>query len=628
LFSGVLVLSAAAAALAVQPSEKLLPATTKGFISTHDVDEVRTKFNETQFGKLVHDPLMEAFIADFKKQIGKKLEKAGKKLGIQWDDMEGVYAGEVALGLVQPDPKDKNSHATVLIVDITGKRGQADVLLAKIDANQKANKAVKGAVAVGDVTLTSYKQPLQEGEKVAEVAYYFIKDNQLVATDHLNVAKEIVGRFNGRATDTLESVKAFDHTMKENAKLAGGVRHHVRWFVEPLGYLETARAAEGGRKKRGTDPLKILQGEGFTAVQGVGGHVFFGLNGHEITHRTYAYAPPVVRKKDDPSKDKYNLSMRMLDFPNSAKGALEPQPWAMSDLATYLSFNWKTQDAFKYSESLVDAIIADKGAWQEMWKGMKEDEFGPQIDIFKELVDHLGERVTVLVDVKLPVGLKSERLLGLVEVNKPEIIAKTLDKAFKKDPTAKKHVYKGQVIWELTQEELAGDTELMIEGAGFVSAPEKKKDEEKDKALPNMAITVFAGHLVIGTHLDFVQELIDRAAAKPNLAVAADYLRVQDELVKLGSQEDSFHFFSRTDESYRATYELIKQGKLPEAETLLARVLNALLGPTEEGVVREQEIDGAKLPDFDLVKKYFGPGGLYVQSEANGWRIVGCLLKK
>lgn len=631
LFSCVLVISFTAAAWAVQPAEKLLPATTKAFVSTFDVEEVRTKFSETQLGELVHDPLMEPFIEDLKKQIGQKLEKAGKKLGLRWNDLEGVYAGEVALALVQPDPKDKNSHATVLLVDISGKRKEADALLAKVDANQKINKAKKTTLKIGDVTVTSYTQPLLPGEKVAETSYYFIKDEQLVLTDHLNVTKEIVGRFGGAAKDTLESVKAFDFTMKENAKAAGGARQHIRWFIEPLGYAETARAAEGGRKKRGTDPLKILQGEGFTAVQGIGGHVFFALDGREITHRTYVYAPPVVRVKDDPSKDKYNLSMRMLDFPNSAPGTLEPQDWAMADVANYVTFNWKMQEAFKYSESLVDAIIADKGAWKEIWEGMKRDEFGPKIDIFKDLVDHLGTRATLLADVKLPVGLKSERLLALVEVTNPKIVAATVEKAFKADPSAKKHVFKGQVIWELTQEEIAGgDNELMIEG-GFVSAPEAKKTDEegeKEKVLPNMAITVFMGHLVVGTHLDFVQDLIARAAEKPNLAAAADYNRVKNELIKLGSKEDSFRFFTRTDEAYRATYELVQQGKLPQAETLLAHLLNALLGPTEEGVVRKQEIDGGKLPGFDLVKKYLGPGGVYVQSEDNGWRIVGCLLKK
>jgi hypothetical protein len=61
---------------------------------------------------------------------------------------------------------------------------------------------------------------------------------------------------------------------------------------------------------------------------------------------------------------------------------------------------------------------------------------------------------------------------------------------------------------------------------------------------------------------------------------------------------------------------------------MLARLLNTILGPQEEGVVRKQELDGSKLPDFNLVKKYLGPGGLFAQTEQDGWWLVGCLLKK
>jgi hypothetical protein len=151
--------------------------------------------------------------------------------------------------------------------------------------------------------------------------------------------------------------------------------------------------------------------------------------------------------------------------------------------------------------------------------------------------------------------------------------------------------------------------------------------------LPNMAVTVLLDHLVVSTHVDYIQDFIDHqakvaAGQAAGLAQEKDYQRVQPVLLNLGSKADSFHFFTRTDESYRATYELFKQGRLPEAETMLARLLNAILGPQEEGVVRKQELDGSKLPNFDLVKKYLGPGGLFTQSEEDGWWLVGCLLKK
>ncbi len=620
---------------AAPASETLLPATTKGYLSTYDVDEVRTKFKETQLGAFVNDPIMKPFVDDLKVQIGSKLEKAGKKLGLKWADMEGVYAGEVAIALVQPDAKDKTSHATVLIVDITGRRAAADALLAKVDANQKANRAVRSALKAGGVDMVVYTQPLAAGAKVPEKAYYFIKDEMLVATDHVTVATDIAGRFDGKAQDSLATLGAFKATMKRNADEAGGVRQQLRWFVEPFGYAEVSRAIQGGRRKRGNDILKILKEQGFTAIQGLGGHIFFATQSEDVLHRTFIYAPASVNPAADKAKDKYELAMRMLDFPNAANPAgLDPQPWVLPDVASYLTFNWNMRDAFEFSETLVDAIAGDKGVFDDIWLSLETDPNGPRINIRRELIDHLAERVTVLADVKLPVDTKSERLLVLVEVAKPDVVAKALEKAFKGDPAAKKRVTKeGQIIWELTQDEpLAEDeTDFQIEGAGFVSKEEaavEQEEEPEDRVLPNLAMTVFKGHLVVSTHVEYIIEFLERHAKGPNLAATPDFIKVDVALKRLGSANDSFRFFTRTEESYRATYELIKQNKLPQSETMLARLLNAMFKPQEEGAVRKQAIDGKLLPDYEKVAKYFGAGGVYVQSEKDGWFIVGCLLKK
>lgn len=633
IFSAILVLCSAAPAWAVHPTEALLPATTKGFVSTHDVDEVRTKFGETQLGEMVNDPVMKPFIDDLRKQIGVKLEKAGKKLGLKWEDMEGVYGGESTLALIQPDPKDKMSHATVLIVDITGKAKEAQEMLAKVDKNQKEQKAVRSELKVGSVTMTVYTQPLEAGEKVAEQSFYFTKDDQLVISDHRKTSEGILGRFAGDAKDSLATVEAFKFSMARNIKEAAGQRHHIRWFVEPIGYAEASRAAQGGRKKRGTDLLKVLPAQGFTAFQGIGGYVFFATGKEEILHRSFVYAPAVKR---DPAKaaikDKYDLAMRMMNFPNGNN--LEVQPWVLSDVGGYLTFNWKMQDAFKYSETLVDALAGDKGVFDEIWLSLKNDPNGPKIDIYAGLVDQLGERASLLTDVTVPIHLKSERQMMFFEVKNPAIVAATVEKAFKDDPQAKKRIFRGQTIWEIQQEDtLASETELVIEGAGFVStkeAPKRKgedEDEEEEPALPNMAVTVFEGHLVVSTHVDFIEDLVRRAKDPNNLASMEDFKRVQAALTARGMGVESFRYFNRSDETFRGTYELLKRGKLPEAESMMARILNGLLAEDEDQV-RKPEIDGSKLPDFELVKKYLGPGGIYAQSEDEGWYVVGTLLKK
>ena len=66
---------------------------------------------------------------------------------------------------------------------------------------------------------------------------------------------------------------------------------------------------------------------------------------------------------------------------------------------------------------------------------------------------------------------------------------------------------------------------------------------------------------------------------------------------------------------------------MPESESLLGTLLNRMLGPEEEGVLREQQIEGKKMPEFEKIRKYLGPAGLFVDSEHDGWLVSGCLLR-
>jgi hypothetical protein len=66
---------------------------------------------------------------------------------------------------------------------------------------------------------------------------------------------------------------------------------------------------------------------------------------------------------------------------------------------------------------------------------------------------------------------------------------------------------------------------------------------------------------------------------------------------------------------------------MPESESLFGKLLNALLGEDEE-VLREQQIDGSKLPNFEMVRRYLGPAGITIRSEDHGWFVVGFALDK
>jgi hypothetical protein len=510
-------------------------------------------------------------------------------------------------------------------------------MLEKIAATQAAKRGVKSHAKAGNIDLTIFTLPLKAGETIADQVIYFLHNDQIVLTDSRSVAEGIAGRFGHAAADSLAQVPAFEQSMAKNVKAAGEAKPNVRWFIEPFGYVEVSRAINGGKRKRGRDLLKILASQGFNAVQGLGGNVFFTTGSEDILHRTFIYAPAVVRKEGDKSQDKYNLAMRIFEFKNSEENA--PPGWVPADAATYITFHMDLKKAFHYSETLVDEYAGDKGVFRAMWENLAHDPSGPMIDIEKELVNHLGERVILISDVKIPVDLKSERLIVAIELLGPKsaaVVTKTLEKAFSEDKAAKKREFKGHVIWELMNDAAAEPDLLSVEGAapptgksgGGGDEKEEEEETEEKPILPNMAFTVVNGQLFVGTHVEFMEEIIGKGGIAPPMIKSGDYLRISDALTRLGATKDSFRFFTRTDESYRGTYELLKQGKLPQADTLFAKLLNGMLGSGEKGEIRKQELDGSKLPEFKHVQKYLGPAGSYVHSEEDGWFIVGALLKK
>ena len=149
-----------------------------------------------------------------------------------------------------------------------------------------------------------------------------------------------------------------------------------------------------------------------------------------------------------------------------------------------------------------------------------------------------------------------------------------------------------------------------------------------DSLLPHAAVTVDRGHLLIASHYDFLEKVLKQAKTPDPVADSMDFKKVAQTLQRFGARDDCLRTFSRTDEEYRPTYELIRMGKMPEAETMFARMLNRLFGPRKAGVVRKQKIEGKEMPDYQVVRRYLGPAGTFGKTEKNGWFIVGFMLEK
>ena len=605
--------SLATTVYAAVPSENLLPNTTKGYVSIPDIDSARDKWDETQFGQLMNDKAMEPFMKDFRGQVKKKLNNNDGRLAIGLDDLDGVVGGEISIAIIQPK-NDKSNHALALIVDVTDHLDEAKATLDKISIKLIDEGGKKSVVKIGDVEVVKFTMPkTKERPRVVE-GHYLIHKDHLIAVDHEETLRGILGRFSGKAKDSLATVPAYDASMKKCKDASGDASPHVRWFVEPFGAVEVIRA-QRNQKIRGKDFLKAFTNTGFReAIKGAGGYVTFATGDQEVLH--YSYIVSGEKKK----------AAKMMNFPNSDD--LVAQSWIQRSGALFFTFNWEMTEAFDAIRWLVDDLAGDE-IFDEVVKSIKLDPAGPQIDLRSEFVHQFANRATFVSDYRLPVTPESERFMVAIKLRNSNIVQRTINQAMEHDTQAVKREFAGHVIWEIVNDDDDDDVAgPVIDGPPGLIPHGGGDEEEELGALPNSAVCVARNHLIIASHVDYIRDMLTDVSDADTLAQAADYQMVNDALTKLGAGSDSYRIFGRMDEAYRPTYELIKQGKMPESKTIFGKLLNRFLGPEEEDVARKQQIDGTKLPDYQVVRRYFGPTGMYVRTEDKGWFVTGCLLSK
>jgi hypothetical protein len=580
-------------------------------------------WNKTQLGQLVKDPAMKAFIEDLRRQFNERWSGARERLGFALEDLQGLPGGEVAGALIQPGPEQV---ASVLLVDVTGHRKEADALLEKVSANLKKQGATLSQHEVSGVKVKEFALAKAHGKGSDEpqlYAIFFLKDDLLGVCDDLEVAKGMLARALRKSGGSLAEVPAYQAVMKRLKADAGKEVAQVRWFIQPMGYLEVLRAARPeSQRRRGRTMLDVFRAQGFTGLRGAGGTLDFAVDGYEMIHRTAVFAPPPREK-----------SMKILKFPNATE--FSPQPWVPGAVANYCTFYVDVHNAFENLGPMVDELYNEgkPGFWNDILAGLHTDPNGPKINLRKELVAHLGNRVTIVADYELPITPTSERLLFAIEAKDEKAVAAALTKLFKNDREMRRLDLEGRVIWESVPEDHSAEQVVDVQGlpplGPDTGKPPRALPSRQGSLMPNEALTVAHGHLLVASHLSFLKKVLGKIPERERLTSAVEYKLVAKATAKMaGDRKKMADNFAKTDEQYRPTYELIRQGKMPESETLFGRLLNTFLGPGKKGVPRKQEIEGSKMPEFDYVRRYLGPAGLYATSEENGWFIKGFLLPK
>ncbi len=617
---------------AATPADQLLPANTAGFVAIANPAEFERKFDETDLGHLAVDPSMKPFVDQIRDQLTRRLGNLQERIGITFDELRGIASGELALAII---PQAKGPATSVLTVDTAGNSDARDALIARIEKHLATDGATRTSVSVGTTAITVQTVP-PTNDKPQHVAAWFVIEEQLVVTSSVDVAKQLAARFGTPGGESLATSASYRYCIDQVQKTNGDVVADLRWFVNPFAYGDAVRsvALYEGRIDKDEKASTMLRDQGFDAVKGMGGFLYVALDDqHDFVHRTAIHAPADLAAT---SPDKYRLAMRMLKLPN--RDEMEAEKWVPRMIASYTTANIDLLNAFDTVDSLFDAIAGYNDAFKTMIDRFENDPFGPQIKFRDQIIKCLGTRVSLVNDYVLPITPQSERFLLAIEIqpDKVDTLSAAIGKYVESDGYKKIKIEdapSGTDAWEfqpLEETPTSGyEQDSLLPGIG---PQEEENNDNDERLLIRSAVAVTPAYLLIASDVELLRQAFrQNREATESLVESFDFEDVMNSLATYGSNERSSWSFYRTDERLRPGYELLRQGKMPESETFLGRVLNELLTSSDEEdnrLIRKQRVEADQLPSFELTRRYFGPAGQTVRSDDDGWLVSGVLLAK
>jgi hypothetical protein len=636
-------------AASFSPSEKLLPASTRVWVSVADPQALRKRFERSALGGLVYDPLMSTFLDGLRQQGRTSADPLRGTLEITLEEVEKIAGGEIALAVIE---RSDGMLTTVALIDTTGREAEVGPVVEAL-LGRVAAKGGKPLAAPAPIKAFTFPAPPASGAAVPASTTAVAppaKPRQLaiavlpsavVLGDRADAVAEMapaVGNAAAVRTDPLAAVPAFAKVMERCGKDVPASATAVRWFVDPLAYLAADRRTfPPNKNKKGPDYIAILRRQGFDAVNAAGGYLFFGEGKVDLRHNTLIYAPPQNGRPAD-GPDRFEKAARMLRFPNVE--GLAPAAWVPGGAGSWVSFQWDIANAFDSMQPLVDDVIGEAGVFEDVIASLEEDPDGPQIKVRDDLIKHLGKRCAVASDHMTPIDPDCERMLIAIETNNPEAVAAVIAKGMTSESDVRKVEAGGHVIWETvkaaaTPENNAGSPDG-DDAAGRRRARQRER-QEKETVWPNLSVAVAHGHIFLASHRDFLERVLSNPRTS-SIVEDGGYQDVAAELKQLLGGEWAMSSFSRTEKEIRPAYELLRTGRLPESKSLAGTLLRRVLegeqpqdgqrrgtsqDSTRDSSGGKQKVDGSSLPEFEQISRYFGLNGMSMQSTPEGWYLVG-----
>jgi hypothetical protein len=565
------------------PNDRLLPPNTYAYLTIPNVSDLKTRFFQTQTGKMLQDPKLADFLGDVHKKLAEFSEEFQKHVGVSLHDVLEIPDGEVSLAVLLPT--DAKKVAVAAIIDFGKSRETVDTLLKKADEQlvkagfKKASRDFEGSQLVvynHEKEKSDDKKDGDKSEKAEEPEFgsqfgYSIKGNTLILSTSAVAMQDILRRWGGKHAETLAEVPAYkaivDMSKSETTPSV------LTWYVNPVTLVQAIVRSTDSVDQGVGMAMAVLPLLGLSNLKGIGGTVHMATDEYDSVSRILVYV-------DQPTSG----LLSVFHFPATKQ---TPPRWVTEDASTYVAINWDVQKAYSSVEGLVDQFMGPGFTAQKLdeWA---TDANGPMIHLKKDVIDNLDGSIDVATDTPDPAKADGMRLLVALGIKDSKKAKATLDKVSKMQGIpVKTRDFRGEVIYTVDG----------IPGLG-------NADRE-------MGLTVSQNHLMFSNDVSRLEQVILGDKDRKSLADSDKYKK----LAKHFPKETSIQWYQEQASQMKSVYEMFKSGKASEAisATPFAKVL--------EG------IDFKKLPDFDVLKKYLPASGSYGIPHANGAIFVSFTLK-
>jgi hypothetical protein len=573
-----------------------IPSTAVAYVSASDVQSLDTRWKASHLGQFWNHPDMEPFRDSLRAARGMDDDESVAWYGLTWDDLQKVASGPAALAVA---PVGEDSIGFLLLVDVNDRGDAAQAALDALVAKMQAAGAEKRMEDLHGLSVTALNLESGEAEKQATQRYCFLDDRLLIISDQRPLIEQALILRGGSDQKSLAQTTEYQTVSARVRQATGSRTVDLCWYMTPIQYADLLVAAGVSQPNKDWQLLRPL---GFEVFQAVGGDICLSAGDRELESFTVIYAPGALEKAAQ------WLSLRPL-------GEIAVPDWIPDHIANVTQWNWDHAAAFSGYGHWFDAKYAEgeEGVFDDVLLDVLEESDGPKVDVRKELIEQFVSPTTVATFSNQSEDSVTDIRMVATPVKDSTTVARAVQRMLEGDPDVRSEQLDGQTAWvfrELKKDSKEAEPEAPVTMLG----PD----------LSRVAVLVTKGALLAASDVAILQDLFRKKLAPLNQL--QDYQRVASEIKQRAGEGLVGWRFSHPRRGWRASYELMRAGSPPDANSMTGFVLGLIVPPSADDTdagSNTTNVDYTLLPTFQKLEQFLLPLGFWAETIDNGWLIVG-----